>query len=476
MKQNKNLNIRLLQFSLGLLILWALAGCATFSPENVARSFNQCLENGGNYITKVLACDIAINSGTYSGVNLGNLYRMKGVHQQNDGRLYESIASFNQAIQLNPNDSDAYYFRGISEQRIGRPGAAQQDFDMAQQLRGTQGVAVEPPANGEMVEQQALEQQGPGQAPFEQEPEQEIYSTPSGPSPPQVEGWGRPALSRGELIAVMRWIAARVASDRQPYCYRESYGRTAGRPLSACRGNEDKNGALCYPRCNAGYRGVGPVCWQDCPRGFSDIGVSCAKPAAYGRGVGFPWKFGDKLNDKGMFRRCEKRYGRGKCEKFGAIVYPKCKAGYRAFGSNICTPICPSGMRDDGAFCAKHSYGRGVGRPLQCAAGLEQNGALCYPQCKRGFHGVGTRVLAELSRRPDGLRRRLRQEYPDMCDQHGQYDCRPCLACFKHRVGRRSRDACEIQERRKSDRAGIEGLCGWKCRLPDGKDNKALGG
>lgn len=37
----------------------------------------------------------------------------------------------------------------------------------------------------------------------------------------------------------------------------------------------------------------------------------------------FPWKFGDGMNDKGMFKRCEAKYGVGKCEKIGAIVYPK---------------------------------------------------------------------------------------------------------------------------------------------------------
>jgi|GEM_PF-1782787 len=373
-----------------IVFLSVFAGCATFSPENVARSNTQCLESGGNYINKVIACDIAINSGKYAGADLANLYRMKGVHQQIDGRNYEAIASFGRALQLNPNDSDSYYFRAISEQRIGNSGAAQQDFDMSQQLKSRQGVAGGTPGGNEMIErQQPFEQQGPEQAPMAQESESENNFVPYGPPPPQVEGWGRPALSRGELAAVMRWIALRVASDRQPYCYRKSYGRTIGKPLSVCRDNEEKNGALCYPRCRQGFKGVGPVCWQYCPDRFRDIGVSCAKPAAYGRGGGFPWKFGDKLNDRGMFHRCEKRYGRGKCEKYGAIVYPKCKAGYKAFGSNICTPKCPGGMRDDGAFCAKRSYGRGVGKPLRCPAGSEQNGALCYPVCKRGFHGVG---------------------------------------------------------------------------------------
>lgn len=31
------------------------------------------------------------------------------------------------------------------------------------------------------------------------------------------------------------------------------------------------------------------VCVQDCPSGFRDDGLYCAKPAAYGRGGGYPW-------------------------------------------------------------------------------------------------------------------------------------------------------------------------------------------
>ena len=40
-------------------------------------------------------------------------------------------------------------------------------------------------------------------------------------------------------------------------------------------------------------------------------------------------------------------------------------------------------------MCWKATYGRGVGRVIHsCADGLEQSGALCYPECKEGFYGV----------------------------------------------------------------------------------------
>ncbi len=44
---------------------------------------------------------------------------------------------------------------------------------------------------------------------------------------------------------------------------KDSYGRGAGIPLQ-CADDEDEDAALCYPKCKAGYYGVGPVCWISC--------------------------------------------------------------------------------------------------------------------------------------------------------------------------------------------------------------------
>lgn len=43
---------------------------------------------------------------------------------------------------------------------------------------------------------------------------------------------------------------------------KKSYGRTAGKPMG-CKKDEEKGGALCYPKCKPGYKGVGPVCWTE---------------------------------------------------------------------------------------------------------------------------------------------------------------------------------------------------------------------
>jgi hypothetical protein len=177
-------------------------------------------------------------------------------------------------------------------------------------------------------------------------------------------------------------------------CLKHSSGRGVGTVLTTiCNADEEKYGALCYPQCDDGYESVGCcICRQKgCPPEFKDDGVAtCIKPAPYGRGVGYPWRFDDGLNDKGMYRRCEAANGAGNCEKSGLIVYPKCRSGFHAVGCCICTPDCPNGMDDIGISCGKRSYGRGVGKfRLKCADNKEEDAALCYDKCQSGYYGVG---------------------------------------------------------------------------------------
>ena len=130
-------------------------------------------------------------------------------------------------------------------------------------------------------------------------------------------------------------------------CWLKAVGRGVGKPISTCPADKDKDGELCYPKCNPGYYGVGPVCWSPCPGGFRDDGAFCAKPGPYGRGVG-------KIRS---FNNSEKCLG---------LWYPRCNDGFHPTGCNICSPNCPSGMTDIGVSCAKRSYGRTAGTPLRC--------------------------------------------------------------------------------------------------------------
>lgn len=106
-------------------------------------------------------------------------------------------------------------------------------------------------------------------------------------------------------------------------------------------------------------------CYQTCPDGWRDDGAFC-RDAEYDRGAGYPWKFGDPLNDDALYSRCEADHGKGNCEG-SVIVYPKCKEGYRVFTITICrpnsTPDCAALGFLPGNFdlsCAKRSIYRQV--------------------------------------------------------------------------------------------------------------------
>lgn len=185
---------------------------------------------------------------------------------------------------------------------------------------------------------------------------------------------------------------AAITVDDKALCWKQTYTRGVGTvPTAECGTGKEKDAGLCYTKCRDGFTGVGPVCWRSCPSGYRDDGAFCAKPAAYGRGGGYPWKFGDPaFNLDNARARCEgDNGGAGTCEQDGAIWYPKCKAGFVKVGCCLCSPACPAGMTDIGVSCAKESYGRGVGAVPGCGPGLELDAGLCYPVAAQGFKGIG---------------------------------------------------------------------------------------
>ena len=175
-------------------------------------------------------------------------------------------------------------------------------------------------------------------------------------------------------------VVAAVATTTLAHenCWQDAYGRGVGRAIHACKPGFERNGALCYPLCDGGYYGVGPVCWQYCPSGFTDTGVDCLKPPSYGRGVGYVSQ-----------SSCENDNKETGCEEWGLLWYPKCREGFHNAACCVCSPNCVNGQIDIGVSCQKLTYGRGWGDPLGCSSDEEEQAALCYDPCKKGYHGVG---------------------------------------------------------------------------------------
>jgi hypothetical protein len=176
------------------------------------------------------------------------------------------------------------------------------------------------------------------------------------------------ALSSAELNTVMKWIAARVATARQDYCYRSSYGRGVGTIPDDCQSKE-KDAGLCYNRCNAGYGAAGPVCWQYCPSGYVDTGAFCHIDKALL--VSPKWVWVSKW--------------------WGGYPSTECPSGYTNIGA-LCalnTPSNPPGWKGTGLDLIKSSYGRGVGTVPNCSGGKQNDAGLCYTPCNNPYYGVG---------------------------------------------------------------------------------------
>jgi len=138
-------------------------------------------------------------------------------------------------------------------------------------------------------------------------------------------------------------------------CYRDSYGRGAGVGVSYCNETtDDKDGSLCYPKCEDGFVGNGPVCWEKCKPEFTDRGMYCNIDLD--------------------------------------IISKGCCCDF----DDACCNICPKNYTDDGCTCrrppksySKKYYGRGAGTVLSCKPDEELNGLLCYPLCRDGYGGNG---------------------------------------------------------------------------------------
>ena len=180
-------------------------------------------------------------------------------------------------------------------------------------------------------------------------------------------------LTINEMEHVMQWISVKTSAARLPFCWRQSYGRGAGKSMLCQPGYNQETAGLCSQPCGSDEKGIATFCYKNCPAEFRDDGLYCGKPAAYSRGAGYV------IWDKA---KCEKDNPQG-CEQGGAIWYPKCRAGFKGAVTQ-CTVVCPSGWEDIGVSCKKPSRFRDTKPLTVCPSGLEQGGALCYPACGNG--------------------------------------------------------------------------------------------
>lgn len=82
-------------------------------------------------------------------------------------------------------------------------------------------------------------------------------------------------------IALILLLATTILADNivfngnRTFCWRDSYGRGVGVPVTECSGTRVKIGLLCYTKCPFGYSRAGFDCHQNCPEGFRNDGLFC---------------------------------------------------------------------------------------------------------------------------------------------------------------------------------------------------------
>lgn len=167
------------------------------------------------------------------------------------------------------------------------------------------------------------------------------------------------------------------------FCWRATMTRPAHQATSCPVGYGPVGSYACARQCPSGYELSGGSCLRTCPKTFHNDPLHCGKPASYARGAGYPWKFGDSLDDSSMFKRCQKDHKQG-CEKSGLVVYPKCRAGFHPVGCCVCSPDCPDGMTDIGVSCTKNTKPLDHKDPL-CGTGEVGSGSSCRKPCAPGW-------------------------------------------------------------------------------------------
>jgi tetratricopeptide (TPR) repeat protein len=118
----------------GSCLLYTLSACSVMPSEVVMKSAQGCLSNGRDPGQQAVSCDTAIRSRQYSGPRLAELYFMKGIHLQEDGKDAAAVLAFQMALRLRPRDAKIYYYRSLSLPKLGQYDEAQRDFESAHRL------------------------------------------------------------------------------------------------------------------------------------------------------------------------------------------------------------------------------------------------------------------------------------------------------------------------------------------------------
>ncbi|MDP9199496.1 MAG: hypothetical protein M3O07_09830 [Pseudomonadota bacterium] len=188
------------------------------------------------------------------------------------------------------------------------------------------------------------------------------------------------------LLGLILGFSSQAFGQGADFCWSETWGRGASMAIpTVCGVDQEKNGALCYPKCQAGYVSDGVAgCIQSCPAGARDDGLFCGW-ASY-KAAEYPaWDAA----------KCRANHPTGCWQTVPTIGVwvENCRAGYKHVVGfcEISELNCPAmGLAGNriANSCAKKHYFRDTALPA-CGSGKEYDAGLCYDACKDGADGVG---------------------------------------------------------------------------------------